>query len=451
MLKNFLMIILLSSLVLSSSGLKSQPKDKILPYPILQYKMQNSLNVVTVPFDSPGIAAFFIIVRAGSRNEVEKGVTGFAHFFEHMMFRGTEKYSKDKYEDVLKSIGASANANTSDDRTVYHMVGNVDKLEQMFEIESDRFQNLKYSEHDFKTEAGAVKGEYTKNYANPQSRLDENISNTAFAAHTYKHTTMGFFEDIVDMPNQYQYSLKFFDRFYRPENCTVLVVGDITQDKVNALADKYFGKWKKGTYEAEIPAEPPQTEMKFVHLQNADVPPYLALCFKGPGFSDSDIDLVALNLIEGIVFSSKSDLYQKLVINERKLRRIGFYSGMSRDPGLMEIYAQMKDKNDIQYVKDEIMKALNGIKTNPVDKKMLSEVVSNRKYGFIMRTDNPSAIANTLSSFISLSGNPESINNYYSLFDKVTPEDIIRVANKYFKETSLTIGTITADETCVIK
>ena len=158
-----------------------------------------------------------------------------------------------------------------------------------------------------------------------------------------------------------------------------------------------------------------------------------------------------MNLIEGIVFSSKSDLYQKLVINERKLRRIGFFSGMSRDPGLMEVYAQMKDKNDLQYVKDEIMSALNGIKTNPVDKKMLSEVVSNRKYGFIMRTDNPSAIANTLSSFISLSGNPESVNNYYSLFDKVTPEDIIRVANKYFNETSLTIGTITADETCVIK
>ena len=227
MVKNFLVSLLLSTILFSSSVIISQSKNKILPYPVLQYKMQNGLNVVTVPFESPGIAAFYIIVRSGARNEVEKGVTGFAHFFEHMMFRGTEKYSKEQYEAVLKSIGASANANTSSDRTVYHMVGNVDKLELMFEVESDRFQNLKYPEHDFKTEAGAVKGEYTKNYADPMSRLNENIYNTAFVAHTYKHTTIGFLEDIIDMPNQYQYSLKYYDRYYRPEYCTVLVVGDV--------------------------------------------------------------------------------------------------------------------------------------------------------------------------------------------------------------------------------
>jgi zinc protease len=451
MLKKFLMVILFSTLILSSTGIHSQTKEKILPYPIQQYKMQNGLNVVTVPFDSPGIAAFYIAVRTGSRNEVEKGVTGFAHFFEHIMFRGTERYSKEKYEEVLKSIGASANANTSNDRTVYHMLGNVEKLELMFEIESDRFQNLKYSEHDFKTEAGAIKGEYTKNYADPLSRLDESINNVAFTTHTYKHTTMGFFADIVDMPNQYQYSLKFFDRYYRPEYCTVIVVGDVTQEKVNKLAEKYFGSWKNGSFKEDIPSEPMQTETKFVHLQNGDVPPYLTLCFKGPGYSDSDVDLAALSIIEGIAFSNKSDLYQKLVINERKVRRVGFYPGMSRDPNLMEVYAQLKDKNDIQYVKDELMNTLNGLKNNLVDKKMLDEVISNRKYGFIMRSDNPGSIAAILAQYIALSGDPESLNRYYELFDKVTPEDIMKTANKYFVETGLTIGTITADENCVIK
>ncbi len=199
------------------------------------------------------------MVRVGSRNEVEPGVTGFAHFFEHMMFRGTDKYPREKYNEVLKMTGAGANANTSLDRTIYHMTGNVDYLEKMFELESDRFMSLNYPEHDFKVEAGAVKGEYTKNFASPYQRLYESLLNTAFDAHTYKHTTMGFFNDIVDMPNQYEYSRKFFERYYRPEYSTIVVVGDITAEKVNALAEKYFGGWKTGDYTVAIPPEPEQS------------------------------------------------------------------------------------------------------------------------------------------------------------------------------------------------
>ena len=116
--------------------------ENILPYQIHQHNLENGLKVVTVPYDSPDLAAFYIVVRVGSRNEVEKGVTGFAHFFEHMMFRGTDKYPKEVYSAILKSTGASANANTSIDRTIYHMTGNAEKLEKMFELEADRFQNL---------------------------------------------------------------------------------------------------------------------------------------------------------------------------------------------------------------------------------------------------------------------------------------------------------------------
>ena len=133
----------------STSIADSHEAGKILPYPIYQHKLDNGLNVVTVPFDSPGLAAFHIITRVGARNEVEPGVTGFAHFFEHMMFRGTDNYSKEEYAAALKSTGAAANANTTQDRTAYHMTGNSEKLELMFELESDRFMNLNYSEHEF--------------------------------------------------------------------------------------------------------------------------------------------------------------------------------------------------------------------------------------------------------------------------------------------------------------
>ena len=425
--------------------------NKILPYPIEQTKLENGLNVVSVNFDSPGLAAFYIVERVGSRNEVEKGVTGFAHFFEHMMFRGTDKYPREKYNEILKSTGAGANANTSNDRTIYHMTGNSAMLETMFAIESDRFKNLHYSEHDFKTEAGAVKGEYTKNYASPYQQLYESIANTAFDVHTYKHTTMGFFKDIVDMPNQYEYSLKFFKRFYRPEYATIVVVGDVTHDKVVALAKKYFGDWERGNYVADIPTEPKQKEIRFAHIQDANFPPVLSLNYKGPAFSDTNIDMPALDIMSTILFSPNSALYKKLVIDEQKVRNLYGGAGDSRDPNLITIQAVLINKDDLQYVKDEIVKAVDDVKKNGVDKKILSETKSHLKYSFAMGIDNPDAIANSLAHYITLTGDPESLNKLYDLYDKVTVKDIEMVANKYFVRSGLTIGTISPDENGGVK
>jgi zinc protease len=420
--------------------------EKILPYPISQYKLANGLNVVTVPFDSPGLAGFYIVVRVGSRNEVEPGVTGFAHFFEHMMFRGTDKYPREKYNEVLKMTGAGANANTSLDRTIYHMTGNVDYLEKMFELESDRFMNLNYPEHDFKVEAGAVKGEYTKNFASPYQRLYESLLNTAFDAHTYKHTTMGFFNDIVDMPNQYQYSLKFFERYYRPEYSTIVVVGDVNAEEVNTLAEKYFGDWKTGNYSVAIPPEPEQTEKRTVHLQDGSIPPFMSLNYKGPAFSDTKIDMAALDVLNTILFSQNSKLYKKLVVDEQKLRFLGGSAMDSRDPYLINIQASFINKDDYQYVRDEITKAIDEIKKNGVDAKLLEETKSNLKYSYAMGIDNPDAIANSVSHYIYLTGDPESLNRAYALYDKVTIEDLKMVADKYYVDSGLTIATISSDD-----
>jgi zinc protease len=420
-------------------------QTKILPNPIYQHKLDNGLNVVTVPFESPGLAAFYIVVRTGSRNEVEEGVTGFAHFFEHMMFRGTDKYPKEKYSAILKSTGAAANANTSKDRTLYHITGNAEKLDLLFEIESDRFRNLNYSVHDFKTEAGAVKGEYTKNYANPYARLYEKMLDTAFVKHTYKHTTMGFFKDVVDMPNQYDYSRKFFKHYYRPEYCTIVVVGDVTPEKINSLAEKYFGDWETGNYRAAIPVEPRQNETRYVHLQSSEVPPYLNLNYKGPAFDDKKIDMPALDVFSSIIFSETSELYKKLVLDERKVRFLSGGAMDSKDPYLFSIQASLVDKTDMQYVKDEILKAIETVKTDGVNPEKLANTKSHLKYSFAMSIGNPDRIANSLSHYIMLTGDPESLNRLYALYDKVTLEDVKEVAKKYFIPTGLTVATISDD------
>jgi zinc protease len=443
--RNIPYLLLLGFAFVQFNGCSSN-EDKILPYPIYQHKLSNDLNVVTIPFDSPGLAAFYIVVRVGSRNEVEEGVTGFAHFFEHMMFRGTDKYPREEYKKVLKMTGAGANANTSLDRTVYHMTGNVEYLEKMFELESARFMNLNYLEHEFKVEAVAVKGEYTKNYASPYQQMYENLVNTAFDTHTYKHTTMGFFDDIVDMPNQYDYSLDFFKRYYRPEYCTIVVVGDVEASKINNLAEKYFGDWERGNYVSEIPVEPTQNGKRKFHLQNSSIPPFMNMSYKGPAFSDSKIDMPAIDVLNTILFSQNSELYKKLVVEEQKLRFIGGGAFDSRDPNLISIQSSFISKDDFQYVREEITKAMEDVKTNGVDEKKLQDTKSNLKYSFAMGIDDPSAIANSISHYIQLTGDPESINRLYAMYDKVTNEDIIMVANKYYVESALTIATISSDE-----
>lgn len=425
--------------------------QKILPYPIHQKQLANGLNVVTVPYTSPGLAAFYIVVRAGSRDEIEKGKSGFAHFFEHMMFRGTEKYPSDRYSEVLKSTGASANANTWLDRTVYHMTGNADKLETMFEVEADRFQNLKYSLQDFKTEAGAVKGEYTKNSASPYEQLDEKISETAFTQHTYAHTTMGYFNDIVDMPNQYEYSQEFFKHFYRPEYTTIIVVGDVTPERVERLSQKYFGKWDRGNYSNTIPVEPKQTATRYTHIQKSGFPPYLSLNYKSPAFSDTSLDVPALDVLASILFSEKSALYKKLVLNEQKARSLSGGYLFTRDPYLFSINASVVNAKDLQYVKDEITKALAAAKLKKVDAKVLAETKSRLKYSFAMQNDTPTAIAESLTYYVWLTGNPESVNNLYALYDKVTADDVMRVAKKYFINSSLTVATISPSATIDVK
>src|SRR3954462_9570389 len=251
---------------LAAAPERGRAAEKVFPFPIRQTALENGLTVLSVPFDAPGIIAYYTVVRTGSRNEVEKGLSGFAHFFEHMMFRGTEKYPQEKYNDVLKALGANSNAFTTNDWTCYHLTVPSSALAKVVEIESDRFRNLKYDEPSFQKEARAVLGEYNKGASSPFLLLNEAMQDVAYTTHTYKHTTIGFLADIKDMPNQYAYSRTFFDRWYRPENCAVIVAGDVAHDRRVELARREYGGWERGGARVEIPAEPAQEEPRSARL-----------------------------------------------------------------------------------------------------------------------------------------------------------------------------------------
>src|SRR5436309_1365450 len=223
-------LIALLSVICFTAAMPAQQKEtKLFPYNYAVDDLENGLRLVTIPTDFPNMVALYIVVQTGSRNEVEPGKSGYAHLFEHIMFRGSANYTPELRDLILKKAGAESNANTNMDRTTYYENFSKEDLDPVMKLEGDRFQHLKYPEPAYKTETLAVLGEYNKNSADPTEKLDEVLHETAFKKHTYAHTTMGFLKDIQDMPNQYTYSLQFYSRFYRPEYVTIVLAGDVTR------------------------------------------------------------------------------------------------------------------------------------------------------------------------------------------------------------------------------
>jgi zinc protease len=340
-------------------SMMAQKKEKIFPYEYTIKKLENGLTVIMIPMENPGLASYYSVVRTGSRDEWEPGKSGFAHFFEHMMFRGTTKYPGPVYDSIITSLGADANAYTSDDLTVFHLDFASEDIERIMELESDRFQNLKYNEREFQTEAGAVYGEYRKSKTSPYSVAFEKLQDMAFDKHTYKHTTMGFERDIKDMPKQFDYSISFFNRYYRPENIVLVIVGDINETKTYELVKKYYSNWKPGYVAPKITPEPQQTDERTAIVSYpGKTLPILIIAYKGDAFDVENKKLLASSLLSELAFGETSDIYKKLVINEQKVQFIGTDFSFNRDPKLLCIYTMIKDSNDIDYVKNEIYKTI---------------------------------------------------------------------------------------------
>jgi len=417
--------------------------DKIFPYSYTQEDLPNGLRLITIPTDFPNIVSLYIVVQTGSRNEVEAGKTGFAHLFEHVMFKGTEKYPPEKYQQVLSRTGASSNAFTSDDLTAYHTTFSKEDLPQILELEADRFQNLKYSREVFKTETGAVLGEYNKNSSEPLRKLDEVLRDTAFDRHTYKHTTMGFLKDVQDMPNQYEHSLRFFDRYYRPEYTTIIVAGDVTAQQSRALVEQYWGKWKRGTYHPDIPAEPPQKGPREnrVAWPSATLP-WITIAYKAPAYTDTQKDSAALDALATVAFSSNSDLYQKLVITEQKVDILTAFNPYRVDPNLFTIRARVKRAEDLQYVREQILATVKRFQNELVPNDKLEAIKKRERYGFVLDLDNSESVASSVARFVALRRTPETINRLYSLYGELTPADVRDMARKYLAENGRTIVTL---------
>jgi zinc protease len=217
------------------------------------------------------------------------------------------------------------------------------------------------------------------------------------------------------MPNQYEYSLEFYKRFYRPEYTTIVLVGDVTRERALALTKQHWGDWKRGDYSSEISAEPQQTEPRTAHIDwTAPTLPYVAIAFRGPAYSDEKKDKAAL----------------------------GPDFGDQIDPELFTVFARVKDPKDVDYVRDQILATFKQFTMEPVAQDKLDATRSRQRYGTLMAMNSSAAIARAIAPYIALRRTPETINKLFDLYDSVTSQDIRAAAAEYFKDQNRTVVTL---------
>jgi len=456
--KKYLAAVIAASLTLSAcmatsndsrNSMSSQSAEnsanKVFSQKYLFKELTNGLRVLVVKTDYPDLVSVQIPVSVGARDENEVGKTGFAHFFEHMMFKGSDKYPQAVYADLFKNAGVDNGAYTTNDYTNYHLDFSKDNLDKVLEIQADHFQNLKYTDAQFKTEALTVKGEYLKNNASPTRKLLAAVRKEAFDTHTYKHTTMGFFEDVEAMPNQIAYGQKFFQQFYKPEYVSLVIVGDVDPEATMEMVEKHWGNWQKGDFVSEIAPEPKQEAAKYVHEKFDGLPGHwLLVSYKGSDWQPKKKDRAALDLISELYFSNNSALYQELVVDKQLASQMFNYNPETKDAGLRHVFIKVNDEKDLATVRDAVNNTYAQARTELVSTEKLDNLKSNLKYSFVNSLDSSESIAATLASYMHFDRDPETINHLYNSFDNISAEDIKRIANQYFVDENRTTVTLSA-------
>jgi zinc protease len=411
------------------------------PYTPKVVKLDNGLTVALVPFDAPGLVAYYTLVRAGSRNEVEPGHTGFAHFFEHMMFRA--KDGEPDFSDQLSRLGWSTNAWTYHDQTVYTDFGPTDGLMDVIDLEAKRFQSLEYSESAFRTEAGAVLGEYNKSAAAPWMKLSETLQGTAFTKHTYRHTTMGFIEDIKAMPEKYEYSLRFFERFYRPDNVVIYVVGDFDEAATLERVRAAYGAWSGKTARPEIPAEPAQDAERRAHIDwDGQTLSRAIFAWRAPPASDYGA-VAAQEVLYAYLFGETSPLHRSLVLEKQIAQPFTRWGGgPHRDPFVFAVLGTAKAPEHLGAVEEAALASVAKVAAGEIEAERVERIQSNARYSMLMGLEDPQKVASLLVWWASTTGDLKSVEAVMAAIAAVTPAQLTEYAKTWMTEKGRTVITL---------
>ena len=413
----------------------------VLPDDTAVKTLESGLTVIALPLSTPDLVAVQIWMDAGSRHELEPGSTGYAHFAEHLLFRGSENFSAEEREQRLLTLGVIDNAWTSSDHTCYHLQLRADRLESVLELEADRFLRLQLTEDAVRRESGAVAGEHRKGLSDPESALYKALLATAFETHTYHHTTIGLDEDVAGMAEGLSTIETFLDTWYRPDTTTVVIAGDIDPAAAVASVEGAFGGWQAPDRALPVlPVEAPQAAERraVVPWAGGPTPGRLGIAWKSPAFAPERTDAAAWMLVHSLLTERASSLYRRLIEGEDAAAwSMWSLSPDSVDPGVLGLVLELREGVDPAAVEAVVYAEVAALAD--ITDEALEAAQQRLRRQTLLSLDSPRRWASMVGWYAVIGDDVAAIDAHLAALQSVTTEDIRRLVSEHLVETQRTV------------
>ncbi|MGH7428736.1 MAG: M16 family metallopeptidase [Candidatus Methylomirabilaceae bacterium] len=406
---------------------------------VREFLLANGMKVLLVEVPKAPVVTVQIWYRVGSRNEV-MGRAGLSHMLEHMMFKGTERYPKGTFSRTIRKNGGNDNAFTSQDYTAYFENLAADRVELGLELEADRLRGLLLDEKEFQLEREVVKEERRlRTEDDPQAFLVESLFAQAFLMHPYHWPVIGWFPDLNAMTRE---DLKrHYDSYYVPNNATLLVVGDIKADALLPTITRLFEPIpRKPVPPPPAVTEPEQRgERRIIVRRDAQVP-FVMAGYRMPNYTHEDS--YPLTILESILSNGKSSrLYRSLVYGQKIALAVGGeYSLLQADPELFYVYAVVKPGQKIERVEQALYRELARLQATPPTAQELQRAKNQVAASYIFGQDSNFRQAMLLGEAETVGAGWRHVEQFLERIQRVTAEDVERVARRYFVEEARTVG-----------
>ncbi len=425
-----------SLVLIFAMALVAPAQVKVAPLNFKERTLPNGMRVVTYQDNSSPSVTIQVWYDVGSKND-PIGRNGFAHLFEHIMFKSTKNMKSEQFDRMTEDVGGWNNASTSDDVTNYYEVVPSNHLERLLWAEAERMTNLTVDEANFTSERAVVQEEYRQGVlANPYGLFYEAIQKNSFKVHPYKRTTIGTIEDL--QASTVEDVQQFHKAYYRPDNASLIIVGDFDRSQLDAWIDKYFATL--GKPEKNIPrvskseTEPERSKEERFVVKAPNVPlPAVAITYLAPPARDKDIP--ALQVASRILSAGESSrLYKELVRNQQVAQEASFDVDVKTDKGMMYFTATLATGKTPEMAEKSLLAELRKIQTSPVTAKELEKAKNGIIADKVRRLETNDGKAFSMGSAIILYGTPNEVNNELVKLQAVTIADIQRVMKKYFND-----------------
>lgn len=412
-----------------------------------EFRLANGLQIVVVPDHRAPVVTHYVWYKVGAADE-PPGVSGIAHFLEHLMFKSTDKIASGEFSRIVSRMGGQDNAFTAHDLTAYFQRISKDRLKTVMEMEADRMVNLRLTEKEVSTERDVILEERRSRIENnPSSILGEQMQATLYQNHPYRIPVIGWMHEMAKLSRED--ALNFYKRFYAPNNAIVVIAGDVAVDEVKALAEGTYGKIPSNPAVGGTrvrPQEPPKIAPRRVELRdpragNASVRRfYLAPSYR----TAADGEVEALSLLMKIAAQgATSRLYQKLVVEEKIASSAGgWYVSSNLDSGTISVNAIAAEGVGLDKVEAGIDRVLHELREKPVTADELDRAKKAYISDFIYESDSQSAMARRYGEGLLLGLTIEQIDNWPEAIAKVTVADIQRAAVKHLDIRRSVTGTL---------